>query len=113
MPSAPLARRPRADRAHSSEGEAARRIAASVRSAEQSLDDLAATGAAEVLFVRHARGGSPEVYLDTLADRALALGFAVATVRVMTECAFDTLASVVEATINALHAPGSGRRPGL
>jgi hypothetical protein len=88
-------------------------IAAAVRSAEQSLDDLAETGAAEVVFVRHARQSSPLAYVDALTEAALALGFAVARVQVLAECAFDTLASVVEAAVHGLRVAGLGRRSGL
>src|SRR5262245_4190970 len=43
-----------------------------LRAAEQSLDDLARSGACEVVFVRHPRQSEASSWLDNLEDKARA-----------------------------------------
>ena len=66
-----------------------------LRAAQQGMEDIALTGAAEVLFVRAKRASAASAWFDALADAAWARGFCVARVSVLADRCFDTLDGLV------------------
>lgn len=69
-------------------------IEAALAAAEQGLPDLAASEAADVVFVREHRA-PPSAFFEPLEHRALELGFAVSSVVVGVEHGFEALDDVV------------------
>jgi hypothetical protein len=80
-----------------------------LRATEQTLEDLAACGASEVVFVRHPRATQAIEWLDEVDERAREMGFVTAQVRVGTDCAFDALEAVVRSALLAVRPPGAAR----
>ncbi len=86
-----------------------------LRAAEQSLDDLARSGASEVVLVRPAKeAASAELpsFVADLGERAERLGFVTAEVVVSKERSFESLEAVVEAVLRSLRPTPSERDRG-
>ncbi len=81
-----------------------------LRSAQQGMEDIALTGAAEVLFLRAKRASAASAWFDALSDAAWTRGFCVARVSVLADRCFDTLDGLVRNLVLSLRAPGAGER---
>ena len=81
-----------------------------LRAAQQGMEDIALTGAAEVLFLRAKRASVASAHFDALADAAWTRGFCVARVSVMADRCFDTLDGLVRNLVLSLRAPGADAR---
>ncbi len=80
----------------------------------QALDDLARTGASEVVFVRQPRATGAWELLDPLEERARAEGFVTARVTVLADQAFDSFDGLVRALARNLSAPDApAKRRGI
>ncbi|HEU4409320.1 MAG TPA: BREX system ATP-binding domain-containing protein [Polyangiaceae bacterium] len=73
----------------------------------QALEDLALSGASEVVFVRSPTEDVGALWFDALESAALRAGFAVARVGLMTDRAFDQLDALVRSVARNLRAPGA------
>ena len=83
-----------------------------LRAAQQGMEDVALTGAAEVLFLRAKRASSASAWFDALADAAWTRGLCVARVSVLSDRCFDTLDGLVRNLVQSLRAPGASRDRG-
>ncbi len=79
---------------------------------EQALQDLAACGGAELVFVRAERGDSTERFVDELESAAHAADWATARVSVHRDRAFDTLDGLVRALARKIQRPAAKRDEG-
>ncbi|HEU4403853.1 MAG TPA: hypothetical protein VFS43_00960 [Polyangiaceae bacterium] len=73
----------------------------------QALDDLALSGASEVVFVRASTEADGAVWFDELEASALEAGFASARVGLLSDRAFDRLEALVRSIARHLRAPGA------
>ena len=78
-----------------------------LRAAQQGMEDIALTGAAEVLFLRAKRASGASAWFDALAAAAWTRGFCVARVSVLAERCFDTLDGLVRNLVLSLRVPGA------
>ncbi|MDO9015809.1 MAG: DUF2791 family P-loop domain-containing protein [Deltaproteobacteria bacterium] len=83
-----------------------------LRAAQQGMEDVALTGAAEVLFLRAKRASAASAWFDALADAAWTRGLCVARVGVLSDRCFDTLDGLVRNLVQSLRAPGASRDRG-
>ncbi len=74
------------------------------------MEDIALTGAAEVLFLRAKRASGASAWFDALAAAAWTRGFCVARVSVLAERCFDTLDGLVRNLVLSLRVPGAAAR---
>jgi hypothetical protein len=73
----------------------------------QALEDLALSGASEVVFVRTPSEDVGALWFDALEAAALRAGFACARVGLLTDRAFDQLDTLVRSIARNLRAPGA------
>ncbi|MDB4931166.1 MAG: hypothetical protein JWM10_3650, partial [Myxococcaceae bacterium] len=83
-----------------------------LRAAQQGMEDIALTGAAEVLFLRAKRASAASAWFDALADAAFTRGFCVARVSVLSDRCFDTLDGLVRNLVQSLRGPGGATARG-
>ncbi len=81
----------------------------------QALDDLALSGASEVVFARAPTEDGGALWFDALEAAALGAGFACARTGLLSDRAFDQLDAVVRSVARHLRAPRAapGDAPGL
>jgi bacteriophage exclusion system BrxC/D-like protein len=72
---------------------------------QQALDDLAVSGASEVVFVRAPSEDVGALWFDALEAAALGAGFACARVGLLTDRAFDQLDALVRSVARNLRSP--------
>ena len=81
--------------------------------ASQGLEDLARSGASEVIFVRQPKVTGQWEFLDPLEERARAQGFLTARVSVLADQAFDSLDGLVRAVARNLQCQEAPKARGL
>ncbi len=81
-----------------------------LRGAQQGMEDIAVTGAAEVLFINTKRASVASAWFDSLASVAWSRGFCVARVSVMSDRCFDALDGLVRNLVQSVRPPHSEAR---